>query len=365
MELTSSLLSKKAITRIQSILIVVVVVVAAVAIGAWSMTPSPAPTQTATQTATQSSTIATRTEVTLPPATIKIALNGPTGPLYVEWYYAEQAGIWKKLNLQVELTQFSGGSGAVAQAMAAGEFQMGVIVMTTLGLSIQKGLAARAVASIGGGEWSVVVAANSSLMSVDELKGKDVGISRAGSASNMWFNELAMAKGWTAGTDIKPQFLGTLDTMVAGVLAGKVPAILLQAGETARLLDKGQIRVLANSTDLGVFYPEEMLVASNDLIQSNPQLIQRVVNGLCQANSELNKNPQAITDYLLANEGFSTVGAHYFEKIHLLNSDGHFTEKDYAQLPGWMISAGLATELPPINTWYTTQFVPAPKPLTG
>lgn len=340
--------SKKTITRMQAVVILIVVIAAGLSIGAWSMLQQ----STGQKPSASQST-------SMPLTKLKIGINGPANALYAQYVLAQERGYWAKQNLDVELVYFSGGSGDAVKALATGALQITSLDLTTLGLSIQQGVPIIAVAMVGGQEWSVLVSANSTMKSLNDLKGKQIGLSQPGSASNIWFNILARAEKWTIGTDIKPQFLGNIDTMIAGLLSGQVAAILLQAGQTAILLDKKQVKQLAISSDFGGYYPNEVLTVTTDLIKTNPDLIQQVVNALFDINRAIIKDNTILLNFLVSKYGFSKQGAEYFITLHKLTTDGTFDKAGITWIPNEMISAGIVQKLPPIEEWYTTQFVPS------
>ncbi len=108
----------------------------------------------------------------------------------------DQVGIFKKHGLDLKIVNFTGGS-KMAQGLAAGSIDIGVGAGTEMAL-VAKGVPAKAVCEDAGpfSFLGIGVPAGSLIHSVDQLKGKKIGISHAGSLTDWLAHELAVKKGW-------------------------------------------------------------------------------------------------------------------------------------------------------------------------
>ncbi len=115
---------------------------------------------------------------------------------------ADKLGFFKKHGLDVKISDFTGGS-KLSQAMVAGSIDIGVGAGTEMAF-VAKGAPIIAVCNdappipfIG-----VAVPWDSPIQTIDQLKGKKIGISSAGSLSDWLARELAQQTGWSdAGRD--------------------------------------------------------------------------------------------------------------------------------------------------------------------
>jgi ABC-type nitrate/sulfonate/bicarbonate transport system substrate-binding protein len=115
---------------------------------------------------------------------------------------AEEQGIWKKHNLDVEILGL-GGSAKLAQALAAGSVDVGIGSGPGMGF-IAKGAPELAVAAMAGQplNMAIVVTKNSKLYpkgkGVKDLKGTKIGVSTPSSLTYFLTTRLAHEQGWAS-----------------------------------------------------------------------------------------------------------------------------------------------------------------------
>src|ERR1700728_3814581 len=111
----------------------------------------------------------------------------------------QATGIFAKHGLDLEIAGF-GGDAKLQQAMAADVVDIGLGSGPGLAF-IVKGAPVIAIAAIAGPPllFAVVVRADGSVKSVDDLKGRKVAISTVGSATNWLMNEVSRQHGWGYG----------------------------------------------------------------------------------------------------------------------------------------------------------------------
>src|SRR4051794_30080826 len=130
------------------------------------------------------------------------------------------------------------------------------------------------------------------IRSIDDLKGRKVAISKIGSASWAFLQFVTRGAGLKEG-DVKMLQLGGIDTIVAGLKAGKVDAAVTWQPGTAQVQDTGignvlvdvlrpadHRRLLRSPTSLGM-----TLAVRDELIEKNPEVVQRAVRALNEANA--------------------------------------------------------------------------------
>lgn len=130
------------------------------------------------------------------------------------------------------------------------------------------------------------------IRSIDDLKGRKVAISKIGSASWAFLQFVTRGAGLKEG-DVKMLQLGGIDTIVAGLKAGKVDAAVTWQPGTAQVQDTGignvlvdvlrpadHRRLLRSPTSLGM-----TLAVRDELIEKNPEVVQRAVRALNKANA--------------------------------------------------------------------------------
>ena len=189
---------------------------------------------------------------------------------------ALRQGMFKKEGIDAELTVYRGGAEAF-EAVAAGAADLTVGSTAIVAAGIKKGVKTKAIAGAGLGYrgWYLMVKPDSPIKNASDLEGKKVGITSAGSATDI------LAR-WTQ-ADKKVKFtevpLGG-GGLVPNLLSGNVDAIVLYSPLSFKVLKDKQARALI---DFGAEMPEHLSgvwIASDKLINERPALIQKVNNAL-------------------------------------------------------------------------------------
>ena len=108
----------------------------------------------------------------------------------------KEVGIFAKHGLDLEIAGF-GGDAKLQQAMAANAVDIGLGSGPGLAF-IAKGSPVKGIAAMAGPPliFALVVRADGSVKTVDDLKGRKVGISTVGSATSWLMNEVSRQHGW-------------------------------------------------------------------------------------------------------------------------------------------------------------------------
>jgi NitT/TauT family transport system substrate-binding protein len=265
--------------------------------------------------------------------------------------------LFDKEGLRAELTVYRGGAEAF-EAVAAGAADISLGSAAIIAAGIRKGVKTKgfAGAALGYYGWYLMVKADSKVQSVSELEGMKVGITSAGSASDL-LAQWAMA-------DKKVNFtrvpLGG-GGLVPNLISGNVDAIVLYSPLTFKVMQDKSARSLI---DFGAVVPEHLTgvwLASDKLIADKPALIQKTANAVFGAMrslradradaikliAEIDEIPPAIAE------------AELDGNILKLSTTGEITEAwmqkslDLAKLIGM-------TDLAPVGETFTTQFKAVP-----
>lgn len=289
--------------------------------------------------------------------TVRIALPTKT---YFPTIIAETAvrqKLFEKEGLKAELTVYRGGAEAF-EAVAAGAADITLGSCAIVAAGIRKGVKTKAISGSGLGYngWFLMVKADSKIKDVSELAGKKVGITSAGSASDL------LAK-WTV-SDKKVNFTSVPlggGGLVPNLLSGNVEAIVLYSPLSFKVLQDKSVRVLV---DFGKEVPEHLSgvwLASDKLIAEKPAVIQKINNALFGAMLALKTDRQAAIKLIAEIDEIppAIAEAELDGNILKLSSTGEMK-------PEWIDRAlGLAkligmTDLAPAAEIYTTKFTPVP-----
>jgi len=289
--------------------------------------------------------------------TVRIALPTKT---YFPTIIAETAvrqKLFEKEGLKAELTVYRGGAEAF-EAVAAGAADITLGSCAIVAAGINKGVKTKAISGSGLGYngWFLMVKADSPIKSVSELAGKKVGITSAGSASDL------LAK-WTV-ADKKVNFTSVPlggGGLIPNLLSGNVEAIVLYSPLSFKVLQDKSVRVLV---DYGADVPQHLSgvwIASDKLIAEKPALIQKINNALFGAMLSLQSNREDAIKLIAEIDDIppKIAEAELDGNILKLSSTGEIRPEwveralDLAKLIGM-------SNLAPASETYTIQFKPVP-----
>lgn len=140
----------------------------------------------------------------------------------------------------------------------------------------------------------IYVKADSPIKSMKGLDGKKIGV---GSSREGALARVAIYLSNQFG--IKPEFIvtGNQSSSVVALKLGKVDAISEGFVSTLRLVDSGELRILATYAD---FVPKPWaslcVFATEDLIEQNPDLVKRFVKATLESARYLKDNPSYVAD---------------------------------------------------------------------
>ncbi|MBS0247873.1 MAG: ABC transporter substrate-binding protein [Proteobacteria bacterium] len=289
--------------------------------------------------------------------TVRIALPTKT---YYPTIISEAAlryKLFEKEGIKAELTVYRGGAEAF-EAVAAGAADLTVGSTAIVAAGIKKGVHTQAVAGAGMGYtgWYLMVKPDSPIKDVKDLDGKKVGITSAGSASDI------IAR-WTM-ADKKIKFTAVPlggGGLVPNMLSGNVDAIVLYSPLSFKVLQEKTGRALI---DYGKAMPEHLSgvwIASDKVIKEKPAMVQKAVNALFGAMAVL-KSDKAGAVKLIAevDEVSPQIAAAELEgNILKLSSDGAM-KKEWVQRGLDMAKLVGMKDLAPIDEIYTEKFKAVP-----
>lgn len=221
--------------------------------------------------------------------TVRIALPTKTYYPTVLTEAAKRNNFFARQGLSAEATVFPGGAECI-EAMAAGASDVTMGGPGIVGATVRKGIPMKMVATstrVNCG-WYLMVKQNSPITSVDQLAGKKVGITSAGSGSDV----LAL---WTIEAK-KVQFtkvpLGG-GGLVPNLRSGNVDAVVLYSPLSFELMLNKTARVLIDYSEA---VPPQLVGAwtvTGKMIDEKPAVVQKTMNALYDALLWMRNNRDA------------------------------------------------------------------------
>jgi NitT/TauT family transport system substrate-binding protein len=209
-------------------------------------------------------------------ATIRIGVPTKTYWPTIVCETAIRQKLFEKEGIAAELTIYRGGAEGF-EAVAAGAADLILNSSSSVAAGLLKGVAVRCIANGANGYygWYLVVKSDSPLRGVADLAGRKVGITSAGSGTDI----LAL---WTI-ADRKIDFtrvpLGG-GGLVPNLLTGNIDATVLYSPLTYKVLDGKVARALI---DYGAEVPAHSTaswIATDRIIKERPQVVQKALNAI-------------------------------------------------------------------------------------
>jgi ABC-type nitrate/sulfonate/bicarbonate transport system substrate-binding protein len=117
---------------------------------------------------------------------------------------------------------------------------------------------------------SLVVLKNGPIKSIDDLKGKRVGVTTAGSLTDWLTRKLSDTKGWgPEGIEVTP--MGEMRTRLAAMKSGELAGSVNSIQETFNLVEAGEGRLLATFGDAVPDFHTHAIFAHRKLIAEKPR----------------------------------------------------------------------------------------------
>ena len=203
-------------------------------------------------------------------------------------FVADQQGLYKEKGIETELVQFNNG-GDLMTAMASGKVDVGYVGISPVLSSVEKGVPVKIISAAQNEGSGVIVSSNSGINSAADLNGKNVATPGEASIQYVLLNILLKNNGLS------------VDKVNASAM--KTPSIndaiksnTIDAGVTFQPFvsssEADGNKVLMNSSQISPNHPCCVVVASQDLIDKNPELVKNITAIHENATKYINDNVQ-------------------------------------------------------------------------
>jgi NitT/TauT family transport system substrate-binding protein len=184
--------------------------------------------------------------------------------------------LFDKEGIKAELTIYRSGAEGF-EAVAAGAADLILHSSSSVAAGLNKGVNARCVANGANGYygWYLVVKTDSPITKVAELAGKKVGITSAGSGTDI------LAR-WTIAEhkiDFTRVPLGG-GGLVPNLLTGNIDATVLYSPLTYKMIDEKVARPLIDYGAAVPAHSNSAWIASDKIVKERPQVVQKAINAL-------------------------------------------------------------------------------------
>ena len=221
------------------------------------------------------------------------------GAAYSDLYVCEEQGVFKKHGLDVKLTLLNSSSQLVA-ALASDSVQVGAGVVRSTASGAIKGIDLRYVA-LPISRYYLEMWGKPSIGSLDDVKGKKVGLSSPGSLGDASVDAMLEDKGWSE-NDIEKTFLKSTPAEVTALKKGAVDAIVTQPPTGTQTRSDGFKKIMDFTK-----YPAaaNAYTVKNDYLGNNKKAVKAFVKAETECLSILHKDKATTVSSIVKHSGNS------------------------------------------------------------
>jgi len=290
---------------------------------------------------------------------LRVGNVGAVAFSFVPTNVGKDVGIFAKNGLDIQITGF-GGDAKLQQAMAANAVDVGLGSGPGMAF-IVKGSPVKAIAEIAGPPliFALVVRADNSVKTIDDLKGRKVGISTVGSATSWLMSEVSRQHGWGfSGFDEVP--IGDNGARLAALKAGSIDGCVVDIGSALNFVQRGDGRILMRFGDVAKNFIMHVIFATDKDIAEKPADLRAFVKGWFEAIAYMRTHKAktvAIAQTVMHTDE-KTTGAIYDELMPMFTDNGRFDPKSLAVLQRSFVEMKILPSEPDMSKLYTEAFLP-------
>ncbi len=264
-------------------------------------------------------------------------------------------GYYKDAGIEIEEFSFSGAA-RVEQAIAANSIDIALSAGTDFAL-LAKGVPATCIANLAGPPYdiAIIVAKDSPIKTLDDLRGKRFSASTAGGSMMEWMGkELGRVKGWKP-DETKSIAVGVdRPAKVAALKTDAVDAVFDAPGMAFEMEQHGEGRLLALASDFIKDFMVHGIFARNEFIAQNEDATKRFLAAWFKTIAFMKKNRDETVQIIAeaVHVDPKVIGREYDLEIEMFSTDGKISPAALAKL-----DTAFAEPLD-ISKYYTEKYLP-------
>ncbi len=278
---------------------------------------------------------------------------GLVGPIAV----ALEKGFFRAAGVNVEFQPFRGGPDLV-KAVIGNQILVGITGATDVPVFRAEGVPIRYVATtVDGNSFTFNVIPG--ITRIAELKGKSIGVTRAGATTWVFAVMVARQQGWDPERDVKILGLGGNDAMLAAAARGEIHAFIFgDSGAVAEL--QGKSRILFRLDTVTPKWISTAAYATEDAIKTQKAGVAGALRGYFQGVKFIRESPKesfAIAAKTLGWPEDAVARAHEITGP-LFSKDGSIDAEAIEVMQTTMVELKAQKQKVPTADCYTTEFTP-------
>jgi ABC-type nitrate/sulfonate/bicarbonate transport system substrate-binding protein len=268
-------------------------------------------------------------------------------------------GLFAKNGLELTVTGFAGDA-RLQQGLVSDSIDFGLGSGPGMGF-LAKGVPAKAVAAMAGApmNMSLVVPYDSALKTLDDIRGKKIGITTVGSLTDWLLKRVVADKKW-APSEVTAVTVGGMDSTKAALKTGQIDGVVIALELGYALEAAKEWRVLAPLAPFAPDFHTHVIYARDDLIAKKPEVVERFLKGWFEtiAFMRANKSKTVEITAKVLNLDQAVISRVYDEQIKIFTADGRFDPKALVVIRQSLVEMGILQRVPEDNVMFTTRFLP-------
>src|SRR5436190_312422 len=270
-----------------------------------------------------------------------------------------EIGSFAKHGLELEVTGFAGDA-RLQQGLASDSIDFGLGSGAGMGF-LAKGVPAKAVAAMAGApmNMSMVVLYNSPIKTLDDIKGKKIGITTVGSLTDWLLKRVVAQKKW-APSDVTAVTVGGMESTKAALKTEQIDGVVIALELGYALEAAKEWRVVAPLAPFAPDFHTHVIFARDELIANKPALVERFLRGWFETIAFMRANKERTVEITakVLNLDPAVISRVYDEQIKIFTSDGRFDPKALVVIRQSLVEMGILQQVPEDSVMFTTKFLP-------
>lgn len=213
------------------------------------------------------------------------SISGAYTPIWV----AHDAGYFAKEGLQDDIILIPSGT-QLAQVTVAGEIDIGSLNGSSAIAAALQGADLKIIGN-SGNKMVFSLYVRPEIKSVEQLRGKKIGITRFGSAPDISVRFALRKHNINPDKDLTLMQLGFMATVAAGLQGGSIEGGVVSP-PTQFAIEKAGFKELISITDMNFAFPNPALVAVGSIIKNRPEVITRFMRAYVRGMHRARTDPQ-------------------------------------------------------------------------
>ena len=270
-----------------------------------------------------------------------------------------QMGIFAKHGIEVDASAFNGDA-KLQQGLTSDSVDIGIGSGPGMAFMV-KGVPAKAVGVMAGvpRNMAVMVGYDSPIKTVDDLKGKKLGVTTVGSLTDWIGKRIGTQKGWgPAGITTVP--VGGMPPARAAIKTNQIDGYIGALEVGISLEEAKEWRVITSATPFVDHFITHVFFVREDVIAKRPQVVKAFLQSWQDTIAFMKANKVKTVEITskVIQVAPSVIERAYDQQIGIFSDDLSFDPRAVAVLKQSFIEMGLLKDIPEDKAMFTTQFLP-------